>query len=1081
MSNCTRVRSAGRENARPRFPGALGSSTATSPLDTSLTGPGIPVKASLGRCGGGDRTRIHRLRGEGFTFKLPRRSSPVYDRPPQKVPVPFHHYWKGRHLPGYWNGAGIFGLGLALLFSAASAWSAPNLLTYQGRLQESGALVTGNRSVEIVLCDLVTGGSDGINCHLSGAQGVAVSNGVFRTTFTLPSPVNLDVGNWFLEVRVGGTALSPRERLTSSPYALHSTTATGVAAAGVRPGVLGTGIHFADNMGVGTTSPGSRLHIDDSQGAASTTPMVILNNSAASGQNILDFRDQGTTLGRIRAAGGGSFFVESQGAADLRMMTGGSVRMTLKSGGSLGIGDGFISPSSRLHIQDGDIRISTTSGSRGIIFQDGTTQNTAAAGPSGWAKSGAVVSLVNGADNVVVQSTLTVQGNAFSVGGSTLVVTAGRMGIGTTSPAARLSLSGGRLQITGADSVPTSGTNALELGGDVGGATSLLLSYNRDLSAYGNLRYDANTHLFQLNSGDFMRMTTGPRSILVGDTPGMSVGNAVLHVHWDGTGGDPARLLKLSTGPASAAVAQLVVSTSGRVGIGVFSPTHRLQVRGDGTTSQSYFRIEDSNASPRWLVGSDVSGNAFTQMMTGGALSNVVIHTGGDSYLNGGNVGIGTVSPGTKLDVAGDAQFGSGAAKSTFTATGALNLVGGSNALVVGLSTFVVTSGRVGIGLTNPGNGLSGAFTGGLHIRDSGDNPGIVIEHTGSAFSRWYLHAHGPIGGNSFAIRDDDLDQEPFYIDDQGRIGIQTTSPAATLTVAGGVRVTTLNVTGAGLTGGATAFWVVGGTFVVRNDGRIGIGTTFPQARLEIKGAPGGADTDNGILLEGGGAINWMTNSGPSIKADGVGIFLSASDPIEMLIRPNGDVGIGRNDTDPFPGARLHVSSANATATQNVLIVSSGTGAGDALLIVKGGGEVSVNGGLAVKSTAVLDGGNLVSAVSNANVNVLRVLRNGHIETGNGSTTLPTLGPGCGSIASVNGNDSVGTINIAGGGTLTNCPVVFNSPWPAGKLPTCVVVKAAAPNGPLTADVTTSSVTFRQTGAFLAGEKLHYICLGHGL
>ena len=54
----------------------------------------------------------------------------------------------------------------------------------------------------------------------------------------------------------------------------------------------------------------------------------------------------------------------------------------------------------------------------------------------------------------VFTSTLTVQGNAFSVGGSTLVVAGGNVGIGTTGPAQKLHMSSGTLLIDGNAATP---------------------------------------------------------------------------------------------------------------------------------------------------------------------------------------------------------------------------------------------------------------------------------------------------------------------------------------------------------------------------------------------------------------------------------------------------------------------------------------------------------------------------------------------------------------------------------------------------------------------------------------------------
>ena len=55
---------------------------------------------------------------------------------------------------------------------------------------------------------------------------------------------------------------------------------------------------------------------------------------------------------------------------------------------------------------------------------------------------GTVIRMTDAGDNVVIQSTMTIQGNAFSVGVSTLVVKDGRVGIGTTNPGAALDVSG---------------------------------------------------------------------------------------------------------------------------------------------------------------------------------------------------------------------------------------------------------------------------------------------------------------------------------------------------------------------------------------------------------------------------------------------------------------------------------------------------------------------------------------------------------------------------------------------------------------------------------------------------------------
>jgi len=65
-----------------------------------------------------------------------------------------------------------------------------------------GAPVTGTRFININLCNDQSAGA----CFASGVQGVSINNSLFRTTFTVPSGVDLSQWPWFLEVQVGVTA-----------------------------------------------------------------------------------------------------------------------------------------------------------------------------------------------------------------------------------------------------------------------------------------------------------------------------------------------------------------------------------------------------------------------------------------------------------------------------------------------------------------------------------------------------------------------------------------------------------------------------------------------------------------------------------------------------------------------------------------------------------------------------------------------------------------------------------------------------------------------------------------------------------
>ena len=148
---------------------------------------------------------------------------------------------------------------LQFLFLANLHAEAPNLLTYQGRLKEGGQAVSGNRMVEILLCTADTGD----NCQSSGAQSVTVSNGLFRSTFTVPAAALVGTGDWYLEIKVGINTLTPRERLTSSVYSLFA--ATAAYASNIAAAEGSDGVHITSNVYIVGYSSATKYYGDGSE------------------------------------------------------------------------------------------------------------------------------------------------------------------------------------------------------------------------------------------------------------------------------------------------------------------------------------------------------------------------------------------------------------------------------------------------------------------------------------------------------------------------------------------------------------------------------------------------------------------------------------------------------------------------------------------------------------------------------------------------------------------------------------------------------------------------------------------------
>ena len=93
---------------------------------------------------------------------------------------------------------------------------APQLINYQGSLQQDGAPLTGEVNIIFSIFDAET---DGTNIWTETQEGVNVTNGVFQVLLgcvtAFPTDLFNNDGERFLEVNLDGTALTPRSRFTS--------------------------------------------------------------------------------------------------------------------------------------------------------------------------------------------------------------------------------------------------------------------------------------------------------------------------------------------------------------------------------------------------------------------------------------------------------------------------------------------------------------------------------------------------------------------------------------------------------------------------------------------------------------------------------------------------------------------------------------------------------------------------------------------------------------------------------------------------------------------------------------------------
>ena len=497
----------------------------------------------------------------------------------------------------------------------------------------------------------------------------------------------------------------------------------------------------------------------------------------------------GTTTGNVRLS------VQSTGTSDILNLfeTGGSEVFTVLESGNVGIGD--TAPGSKLDVAGG-INISDTStgykiGDTRFFYGSSTSGSTMLGSNAGTAL------LVSGVGNTAVGHsalwTATSSDYNTAVGYLSLYNnTSGQYNTGTGASALQVNTTGSSNSAFGRYTLRSNTT---------GGSNTATGSGALEFSLTG----DNNT---ANGTGALNRNLTGSYNTGIGASAlywNQSATNttAVGYAAANGTGAysnQGGTYLGYYAGYSAATGSDYNTLLGYRAGYTVTTGQYNTVLGYNGTSGGI------TTGSNNVLIGNDVRSGLTVTGDNQLNIGNLIFGTGlgSGNTLSTGNVGIGTTTPGTKLEVySATAQ----ARLDRTTSAGFslfINSTASANDWCTGLTAnssnwqifedcsgasprlTVATGGNVGIGTTSPS--FIDGWTNGLHI--AGAIPAIRLEDSDDANNQtWQLGIN--LAGD-FAIDAEGIANlsTVFLIDrDQGNVGIGTTSPSGTLGVAGSLFV----------------------------------------------------------------------------------------------------------------------------------------------------------------------------------------------------------------------------------------------------------------------------------------------------
>jgi hypothetical protein len=518
----------------------------------------------------------------------------------------------------------------------------------------------------------------------------------------------------------------------------------------------------------------------------------------------------------------------------------------------------------------------------------------------------------------------------------------GLVGIGTTTPSAKLEVSG-----------------TIKVNTNQGYYTTL---NDYELKSVGTNLYLNNSNGdpdVVIGDNNLFRVYTSANQIYVNGNVGIGTTSPSSKLHVLGTGttsGTTALLVQNANASAS-----LAVLDNGNVGIGTTSPTSILDtVVSNGAKSGIRFRGYSDASTPYLLsLGTYTYSDIFQITSVNGLVSlnntslyDLALGTNNTERLritSTGNVGIGKTTPNAKLDVSGSAiitgsltvtggitgsitsaSYATQALSASYALTASYALNAGDSVWTGSGGNIYYNGGNVGIGTTSPSDKLTIQSSGtGTGLKIIGYQPEnfINLNNVLSTGDRTFRLIAGitSVGYEGFSIFDTVANDTRFVINNSGNIGIGTTTPTRKLQVTsgdilidndrgyfakntGGSELTLLQLDtsnncliGSPYQGATTVIYsttntlfysypssVLTETMRITTTGNVGIGTPSPTSRLQVKGS--GATSGTTALL----VQNANASASLAVLDDG-NVGIGTTNPIYNLevVSSTGYAGIG--------------------------------------------------------------------------------------------------------------------------------------------------------------------------------------------